>query len=64
MGRTILITGMFDVYDGSIKVGEEFAVSHGIDEDTNQVVIVQSVHPKQLGGVFDSKLNEWVINDD
>ena len=55
---------MFDVYDGSIKVGEEFAVSHGIDEDTNQVVIVQSVHPKQLGGVFDSKLNEWVINDD
>jgi hypothetical protein len=63
MGRIILITGVFDIYDGAIKIGEEFVVSHGIDEDTNQVVIVQSVHPTQLGGVFDPKLNEWVIED-
>ncbi len=66
MGRTILITGWFDIYDQNcIKTGEkEFVVSHGIDEDTGRIVIVQSVPPLDItGSYYDDTIDEWVIGD-
>lgn len=57
----ICITGTFPIYHGSFKVGEEFVVSHGIDSETGEKVILPSEHPRELGAVFDTKLCEWVI---
>ena len=61
MGRIILITGDFDIYEGNVKDGKEFVVSHGIDEETGKNIILPSVHPSTLGGKFNSRLGEWVI---
>ena len=64
MGRVILITGDFQKYDsyGNPIIGEtEFVVSHGVDEDTGKIVIVQAEHPRTLGAKFDCEIGEWVL---
>lgn len=63
MGRIILITGMFPKYHKNIKVGEEFVVSHGIDEDTLKTVIIDQRAPNHIeGAYFDQELKEWVVD--
>jgi len=61
----ICITGNFDVYDAhGYKTGrKEFVVSHGVDYETDKVVILPSEHPTRLGAQWDSDLQEWVIYD-
>ena len=64
MSRIICITGIFPKYDRrNVKIGEEFVVSHGIDEHTMRNVILPCEHPARLGAKFDSQLGEWVIED-
>lgn len=60
----ILITGTFPVYRQGVKVGEEFVVSHGVDDRTGRTVILPSVPPGQLGGRFDKDLGEWYMPDE
>ena len=64
MNRIILITGTFPTYDKmGIKNGEEFVVSHGIDEDTGDTIIMDGRHPRNISGSFyDKEIMEWVIN--
>lgn len=57
----ILVTGWFPTYDAwGIENGKEFVASHGVDEQGNNV-IVQNVHPTQMGAVYDANYQEWVI---
>jgi hypothetical protein len=62
-GRIICITGLFECVDryGQTTGDTELLVSHGVDEDTGKVVILQCVHPRELGAVMDPDLREWVI---
>ncbi len=64
MSRIILITGTFPIYNRGIKVGEEYCVSHGVDEDTLKTVIIdQSRRPDNIpGAYFDKEINEWVVD--
>lgn len=61
--RIICITGMFyDTDKFGHRVGQpRFCVSHGIEEDTDRVVVMSSEHPTELGTVFDQEIGEWVI---
>ena len=63
MERIILITGNFPIYDKwGYKIGEEFVVSHGINERTGNNIIMDSRHPKNISGSFyDKEMMEWVI---
>lgn len=38
-------------------------MSHGINANTGETVIMQCVHPSQLGAVFNSEVGEFVIYD-
>ena len=64
MGRIILITGIFPTYDEwGRKNGEEFVVSHGIDEDSGKNIVMDSRHPRNISGSFyDKEMMEWVID--
>jgi hypothetical protein len=57
----ILITGTFPIYRRGVKVGEEFVVSHGVDERTGRTVILPAEHPSKLGARFDMDIGEWVL---
>lgn len=58
----LLITGWFyNRTEGSSKGQKEFLVSHGIDLETDQVVILPNEHPKNLGAILDVNSGEWVI---
>ena len=59
--RILCITGVFDVYDGGVKIGTEFVVSHGINTRTGEVVIMQSDHPRNLGAKQDPVDGEWYL---
>ena len=62
----VVICGFFEKEDGfGYPTGEkEFGVSHGIDMNTDQIVILPSVsRPELLGAKFDQQLGEWVIYD-
>ena len=62
MSRIIVITGNFPVYrDGAPTGRTEFVASHGVDEATGREVVLQCVHPHQLGAVFDAGIQEWVL---
>lgn len=64
MGRIICITGNFDIHDRrGIKVGTEFMVSHGIDEDTGCNVVLPNEHPAKLGARLDREIMHWVIEE-
>lgn len=64
MGRIICITGVFPKYDRRhVVIGQEFVVSHGIDEDTLRHVILPCEHPAALGAKFDSQIGEWILED-
>jgi hypothetical protein len=60
----ILITGMFPKYDNmGHPTGEtEFLTSHGIDYDTDRVVITPCEPPHMLGAKFNEDFMEWVID--
>ena len=65
MSRIILITGTFPTYNNwGIKNGEEFVVSHGINEDTGDIIIMDNGrHPRNINGAFyDKEMMEWVID--
>ena len=60
----ICITGWFDIYDRQgYKTGKkEFVVSHGIDTDNNdKIVVLPSEHPRDLGAIFSEEIRERVI---
>ena len=60
----IVICGFFEKEDGfGYPTGEkEFGVSHGVDMNTDQIVILPPVsHPELLGAKFDQQFGEWVI---
>lgn len=63
MARIILITGNFPIYDtyGFSTGKTEFVVSHGINEATGENVVLPPKHPKNLNGVFDPQIQEWVL---
>jgi len=63
MARIILITGTFRAKDSDgYQTGrKEFVVDHAFNEDTDEPVIVPCEHPRNLGGIFDPQLGEWVI---
>lgn len=66
MARIVLITGDFPIYDrNGVDTGrKEFVVSHGINEDTGQAVILPNQRPSQFGGAyFDQEIGEWVLPD-
>ena len=60
----ICITGWFDIYDRQgYKTGKkEFVVSHGVDTDNNdKIVVIPNEHPRDLGAIFSEDIGEWVI---
>lgn len=59
----ILITGYFDICDvNGIPTGKKkFVVSHGVDSETFKHICLPCIPPLELGGVYDHKLDEWVI---
>jgi hypothetical protein len=62
----IVICGFFEKEDGfGYPTGEkEFGVSHGVDMNTDQIVILPPVsRPELLGAKFDQQFGEWVIYD-
>lgn len=63
MARIILITGNFQKLDkyGHTTGETEFITSHGVNEDTGEHIVVSQEHPKNLGGKFDTKIDEWVL---
>ena len=63
----VVICGLFEKEDflGYPTGEKEFGVSHGIDMNTDQIVILPPVsHPELLGAKFDQQLGEWVIYDE
>ena len=65
MQRIILITGTFPVLDsdGYPTDKREFTIDHAFNESTMEAVVVPSVHPLQLGGKFDTTIQEWVLEN-
>jgi hypothetical protein len=62
MGRTIVITGLFETRDRfHMPAGKKFMVSHGIDEDTGRNVILPNESPIALGAKYDEDIGEWVL---
>lgn len=59
----VCITGNFEIYDSNgRKTGrKEFVVSHGVDSETGQNVILPTEDPRRLGAIFDSSIGEWVL---
>lgn len=58
----ILVTGMFDIYDKYGKTGrKEFVASHGVREETGEIIIVSQDHPVKLGAEYNEHIGEWVI---
>lgn len=59
----ILVTGWFDVFKDGYPTGKkEFVASHGFDTETGRDVIIQCVHPADLGAVFDESMKEWILS--
>ncbi len=65
MSRVICVTGWFDIYNRQgMKTGEkDFIVSHGINEDTGDAVILPCEHPNALSAVWDKDIREYVLDD-
>jgi hypothetical protein len=65
MSRVILVTDWFDVLDsyGNPTGEKEFLVSHGINEDTGNIVITSQDHPKDLGAIFDKEILAYVLEE-
>ena len=40
-----------------------YVCSHGINMDTNEVVIVPQVHPREIGAIFSMQFEEFVLPD-
>ena len=62
----IVVTGWFDEYDRyGMKTGKKvFGVSHGIDGETGETVIMSFENdPKHIGAVWNDNIGEWVIYD-
>jgi len=57
----VLIANWFQAKDSSNV--KEFVVEECFNADTLETVIVPSVHPKELGAVFDEDIGEYVIYD-
>ncbi len=58
----ICVTGWFPVYkDGHPTGDKEFLVSHGIDTETDKLVILPCQPPNQLGAKFNIELGEWYL---
>lgn len=67
MNRVILVTGDFPKYDRfGIYTGEtEFVVSHGINEDTGESVILPNDPPRTFpGAYYNGDIGEWVLPGD
>ena len=63
----VVICGLFEKEDflGYPTGEKEFGVSHGIDMNTDQFVVLPCAsHPELLGAKFNQQLGEWVINDE
>jgi hypothetical protein len=59
----ICVTGWFKKYDrdGVYTGKREFVVSHGIDFETDEHVILPCEHPDVLGAKYDTEIGEYVI---
>lgn len=40
---------------------KKLVASHGVDIDTDRIVIMPNEHPTQLGAVFDDEYMEYII---
>lgn len=60
MSRTIVIVDNERDERGNTQA----VVSHGINEDTLEVVVLPAVHPAALGAHFDPGLAEYVVDDE
>lgn len=63
MAKILCICGWFDKYEPNHTVDrKEFVASHGIDMDTGRTIILQCVHPRELGAKQDAN-GEWFIEN-
>lgn len=49
----------FDVY--GLPIGYEFLVSHGVDTNTGELIILPNIPPHELGCEFDINLGEYIL---
>ena len=63
MNRIICIAKEFPVYDlnGYPTGKKKFLTDYAFNEDTGKAVVVQTVHPLELGAKFDNEIGEWVL---
>jgi hypothetical protein len=61
----ILICNYFPILDirGYPTGRKELVVDRAFDSATGKQITVPSVHPSELGAVFDAELGEWVIRN-
>lgn len=58
----IVVADWFDIYKNGIATGDkEYVASHGVDYETGREVILQCVHPADLGAKMHRTMGEWVI---
>ena len=58
----ICITGEFDIVRNGYPTGKkEFYVSHGINAETGEKVILPNEHPRSIGAIFDVEMEEWIL---
>ena len=59
----IVVTGWYPIYDmHGLPTGEkEHLVSHGIDTETDQTVVLPQVPPSECGCVYDINIGEYVL---
>jgi hypothetical protein len=60
----IVITGWYAVVDiHGIPTGEkEQLVSHGVDTETDEIVVLPQVSPSECGCVYDIDIGEYVLH--
>lgn len=51
-------------YIENTKYGKRIRTSHGVDVDTDAIVIMPPEDPLDLGAVFDQSIGEYVIYGD
>lgn len=59
----ICVTAWFDKYDKfGYRTGEkEFLVSHGVDSETDENIILPFQHPEEIGAKYNYDIGEWVL---
>jgi len=60
----VLVTGTYPIYDQYGISHYEFMTSHGVREETGEIIVTPNEHPMRLGARYDEKLGEWIIEEE